>query len=227
MKLQQTIRTVLIGVCFLLLGFIAYQLYYNDKNMLQTVTTVESVRDSLHVITTNPVIINTNRELRDYIKNDSIYKNRIDKLLTHLRNENKAFSNIITFQNKVIAEYLDTNRNLIVNTRILDTTIYPTYHRTLTKEFGDWIKGSITLGLDTFYFNPIITNDFNITTGTKAGQFYVDVQSMNPYSKTDNIRVFSKPFRKWGIGAGTGLAYLPVQNKVGLGIYLGIYYKLW
>lgn len=217
---------------FVLLIFFVGQIFKNRNSTTQLITTVESLRDSLHLVTSTPQIISNEKEILKSIKTDSLYRERIEKLLASLKSENKNYQNIILFQANTIAKLADRDSNIIVNNinYISDTIILsselPIYKREIRDQFGDWITGDITMGVDTFNLDLNIKNEFNVTTGWINFKEYIDVESLNPYTKSVTQRTFVKPISRLGFGLSTGFIYDPFKNQGGFGFSVGLVYKI-
>lgn len=219
-----------IGFFVLLLFFIG-QIFKSRNSTEQLITTVESLRDSLHLITTTPNVISNEKEIIKAIKTDSLYRERIEKLLAALRSENKNYQNIILFQANTIAKLADSDTNIIINNYVYSDTVViepelPIYQRDIKDQFGEWIQGSVTMGLDTFNLDLAVKNEFNVTTGWINFKEYIDIQSLNPYTESVTQRTFVKPVSKLGFGVGAGFIYDPFKNQGGVGFSAGLIYKI-
>jgi len=104
---------------------------------------------------------------------------------------------------------------------IIDSNGYFDYTDEWIELLGQTMKDSLT-------FNLIVKNEFNLI--EKKG--YLEITNLNPYTSTENLRIYKDiPRRKRivvGAGIGAGIGYDVLTNKptVNGGVYIGIYYKL-
>lgn len=104
---------------------------------------------------------------------------------------------------------------------LIDTNGYFDYTDEWVELIGQTINDSLT-------FNLIVKNEFNLI--EKKG--YLEITNLNPYTSTENLRIYKDiPRRKRivvGAGIGAGIGYDVLTNKptVNGGVYIGIFYKL-
>lgn len=104
---------------------------------------------------------------------------------------------------------------------IIDTNGYFDYTDEWIELIGQTIK-------DSLIFNLIVKNEFNLIEKKE----YLEITNLNPYTSTENLRIYKDiPRRKRivvGAGLGAGIGYDVLTNKptVNGGVYIGIYYKL-
>lgn len=227
--MKNNLSSIIIILLIILVGylFILQQCSKDDNGQL--ISNVESLRDSITVITSNPIIINSDKQLLKYVKDDSIYKKRIEKLLASLKAENKEMRSLLMYNTNTVLKLADKDSNEIMYTSLnyyFTDTIFPTYRKYITNQFEDWIKGNITVGYDTFSLDLTVKNAYNITTGYKGFKEYVDIESLNPYTKTEDVRYYMRRASRLGIGLGFGLYYDPFRSRGGFAFNLGFIYKI-
>jgi hypothetical protein len=214
----------------IMLGVLILYIFVRKPNNDEVITTVQSLRDSIQVLTTNPMIVSSNAEILRKLKNDSIYKHRVEKLLANLQAENKSLKSMLLYNTNTLIKLADNDTNTIINnlsnfSYYFSDTIHPIYERELTN-FGEWIKGKITLGLDTINLNLRVKNSFNVTTGYQGFREYVDIENLNPYTTTEDVRYYMHRASRFGIGLGFGLYGDPFMKRAGFGFNIGFTFKL-
>lgn len=189
-----------------------------------------TARDSSHVVTTEPIIVSSNAEILRILRKDSLYKDRVEKLLGQLKAENKQLKSLLIYNTNTLVQLADNDSSVIINNfsdfnyHFADT-IYPTYKRELDK-FGEWIKGTITLGYDTINLDLRLKNSFNVTTGYRGMKQYVDIESLNPYTKTEDVRYYMHRASRFSLGIGFGIYGDPFMKRAGFGFNAGVTFKL-
>lgn len=115
---------------------------------------------------------------------------------------------------------IETVTNLDTIT-LIDTNGYFDYTDEWIELIGQTIK-------DSLIFNLIVKNEFNLIEKKE----YLEITNINPYTSTENLRIYKDiPRRKRivvGAGIGAGIGYDVLTNKptVNGGVYIGIFYKL-
>ena len=166
------------------------------------------------------------KELKKFLQARFMDSSTIQLLQTKVSEYKKSLvyvgNSITVFKDKVI---VDTFTNTIIDIK-LDTiigtdTLYKEYV-TYSFEYKDrWVSFNAAVDMDNSKFTLESKNEYSIFVNNKKG--YVEVQSLNPYSKVEDIKMYSNKIKRKRFGLGVHVGYgmtsdLQLRPYLGLGI---------
>jgi hypothetical protein len=223
MKNHKITYTLIIVIILLL--FSSYYLYNRSRTTIDNYKNIIDIISSDLTITKNTLnqevakrkslnLQNTSLLLMIDSKDSTIQY--LQSVIKDYEKENKRLSSVVVILSKTVIQYKDSIQNIVVDSIIVDNTVYPTYSRELDI-FNNWITGTVTLGLKTFDADITVRNDYSVALYTEKKNLfspretYVEIINKNPYTSVSDIRSYNvEPPKcnrgRWFlIGTGVGL----------------------
>lgn len=116
-----------------------------------------------------------------------------DETIKNLQNQVKYYKNKLSNGSSVTVATTTTHIDTIFINDINDvvfTCDTPTYTTKLDDKFDGWITGKVIQSYDTCKINMDIKNDFSVIIGKEKGKTIAILTDKNPYTKTNNLRVY-------------------------------------
>ena len=215
-----------IGVIVLLCLIIGCQKCVNDDQsdyLHNEMTTITNSNGQL-VQKVQAIEYKNRKELKRFLQARFMDSTTIQLLQTKV-NEYKGLlvnggNSVVVFKDRVI---LDTFVNTIVNIRT-DTiigidTIYKQYVDYSFEYRDKWVEFNASVDMDSSEFTLQSRNEYSIFINNKKG--YVEVQSLNPYSKVEDIKMYSNKLKRKRFGLGVHVGY-GINSQFQLRPYLGL-----
>jgi hypothetical protein len=223
------VTTIVIGVLAVIAtAVIATHCARQDiNNDIDTLTdayadTLKQIRNNKGQLESTILVLQTNsQKLLNTLglKNDEI--NRLAKLNKEYNERNKKLISALAISNNIIASYKDTIANMVIGDTVVNNIVYQTYTRDfalLNKyDLSDttlWVKGNIVLGKTRFELDLSVKNQYDVAIYRERKNIfskystYVTMINLNPYDKTNELRVLvtdTPKKKRFAVLAGVGI----------------------
>lgn len=157
---------------------------YNREHFQVQILTVSNETNFEEIKTKDSIII----ALRNLVKTKT--------------NEKKDVDVAMIVYNQTINHLKDSINNIISGHTLKNDTLYPIYTKNY-QDSGNWIKGTIILGINKFELTQHIRNHYDFTLGKeidkkgfltfgKTYKTYAEIINFNPYTETQIMKVYQR-----------------------------------
>lgn len=196
-KNEELVITIIV-ILVIIITCLSYCNVKSSKKVDESIALYNSITDTLKTT------LNSKGELEYKInvitteKVDAFIKLKVnDATINSLQQRVKYYKDKLTTGSSVTIANINTHVDTVFLTdTVIDlsglefTCDTPTYITNLDNKFEGWITGNITSCYDTTKITLDIKNDFSILIGKENGEIKAILSDMNPYTKTDNLRVY-------------------------------------
>lgn len=173
---------------------LGYCNHKSSKRVTELNTLYANVKDTLKTTLNSKGELESKIEVISSEKADAFVKLNInDATIKSLQQQVKYYKNKLVAGSTVSVATTTTHIDTVIVNDVSDLQFdcdTPVYTTTLDDKFNGWITGKVVSCWDSSKVNIDIKNDFSLIVGKEKGKVVAILTDKNPYTKTNNLRVF-------------------------------------